>query len=62
MPVVEGKMFTWHEDTLSWVEIVTPVVPVVESASVDTPVVESTPVVETPVVETPVETPATPTV
>jgi len=26
MPVVEGKMFLWHEDTLSWVEIVAPVV------------------------------------
>ena len=24
MPVVEGKMFTWHEDTLSWVEVVIP--------------------------------------
>jgi hypothetical protein len=21
MPVVEGKMFKWHEDTLSWVEV-----------------------------------------
>ena len=26
MPVVEGKMYTWNEDTLSWVEIVAPVV------------------------------------
>ena len=24
MPVVEGKMFTWNEETLSWVEIVIP--------------------------------------
>jgi hypothetical protein len=55
----DGKIYTWHEDTLSWVEFVAPVVetPVVESAPVDTPVVESTPVVETPVVD-----PATPTV
>ena len=21
MPVVEGKMFTWHEETTSWVEV-----------------------------------------
>ena len=26
MPVVEGKMFSWNEETLSWVEIVAPVV------------------------------------
>ena len=50
----DNKMYTWNEETTSWVEFV---VPVVESAPVDTPVVESTPVVETPV-----ETPATPTV
>jgi len=50
----DGKMYTWHEDTTSWVEFVAPVV---EYAPVDTPVVESTPVVETPVVD-----PATPTV
>lgn len=24
MPVVEGKMFTWDEDTTSWVEFVAP--------------------------------------
>ena len=26
MPVEEGKMFTWNEETLSWVEFVAPVV------------------------------------
>ena len=26
MPVVEGKMFTWNEETVNWVEIVVPVV------------------------------------
>jgi hypothetical protein len=26
MPVVEGKMYVWQEDTVSWVEIVAPVV------------------------------------
>ena len=24
MPVVEGKMYTWDEDTLNWVEVTTP--------------------------------------
>jgi len=23
MPVVEGKMYTWNEETTSWVEVVT---------------------------------------
>ena len=26
MPVVEGKMFTWDEPTLAWVEVVAPTV------------------------------------
>ena len=26
MPVVEGKMYNWNEETLAWVEIVAPVV------------------------------------